>query len=510
MFDQATDYALAQRRRRRRQGDYFNNPVLWAKERAGIHLWGKQAEIAMSVAENHDNVVKAGHGVGKSLLAAVLICWWVDTRWPDGRVASTAPSSHQIGAIVWYEVRNIYRAVNKRYEEGDTFATMPGYITSDNIWKTEDGDMVGFGRKPPDHKVDDAFQGIHSRSGYVLAIGDEAVGLTEEMVDSLGNITSTGDSRRLLICNPTNPASYVGKIFKEDFANWTKHTISVFDNPNFTGEEVPDNFPLEALSDQSFVDSKKAEYGEGTPRYISRILGEFAFDNDFSLIRVEDLARAHDTDIRPSGDQPVLGVDVARFGDDLSVVYSNDNGLVRFVESWSGVDGMTTAEKIHQIALRTTAREVRIDATGLGGPIKDRVVQIRNNDGATYDIVEMIGSQRAIDPVQHHNARAQWWDGLRYDLKAGLIDVDPSDSVLEDELLAVQYKFSARNALLIESKDDMRKKGRKSPDFADAMVYAAADMTYLEQPPTGKQFVDSDEFSGEDDYGDSVLNALQW
>lgn len=509
MFDDAFDEVVLRRTRMLRQGDYFNDPVLWAKERAGIHLWGRQAEIAASVAENHDNVVKAGHGVGKSLLAAVLICWWVDTRWPDGRVASTAPSSHQIGAIVWYEVRNIYRAVNKRYEEGETHSPMPGYITSDNLWKTPDGDMVGFGRKPPDHKVDDAFQGIHSRTGYVLAIGDEAVGLNEEMIDSLGNITSTKDSRRLLICNPTNPASYVGKIFKEDFSNWTKHTISVFDNPNFTGEEVPEDFPLHALSDQSFVDSKKAEYGEGTPRYISRILGEFAFDNDFSLIRVEDLACAHDKEIAPSGGRPVLGVDVARFGDDLSVVYSNDNGRLRFVESWSGVDGMTSAEKIHAIAQKTLAAEVRIDATGLGGPILDRVKQLRDKDGTDYDILAMIGSQRAEDPAKHHNARAQWWDSVRYDMKAGLLDIDPTDEKLEDELLGVQYKFSARNALLIESKDDMRKKGRKSPDFADALVYAAADMSYLDVPETGKQFIDADEYM-EDDYNDAVLNALQW
>ena len=79
---------------------YRNDPVLWAKEVPGVHLWSQQADVARSVAKNKDVVVKAGHGVGKSLLAALLVCWWVDTRYPDCFVASTAPSTAQIGAIV--------------------------------------------------------------------------------------------------------------------------------------------------------------------------------------------------------------------------------------------------------------------------------------------------------------------------------------------------------------------------------------------------------------------------
>jgi hypothetical protein len=510
LFEKATEEVLVQRRQQRRAKAYFNDPALWAKERAGIHLWSKQAEIAHSVAHNHDTVVKAGHGVGKSMIAAVLICWWMDTRWPDGRVASTAPSAHQIGAIVWYEVRHIFRLVEKRYQEGLTYAPLPGYITSENIWKTPEGDIAGFGRKPPDHKVDDAFQGIHSRTGYVLAIGDEAVGLDEEMIDALGNITSTVDSRRLLICNPTNPASYVAKIFARDMKNWSKMTISVFDNPNFTGEEVPKDFPLEALSDQSYVDSKKAEYGEGTARYRSRVLGEFAFDDELSLINTEDLAVAHDNDIAPTGERPVLGVDVARFGDDLSVIYSNDGGRIRRVDSWGQMDGMSTAKRIHENAVKLMASEVRIDGAGIGGPIIDRVWELRDLEKADYNIVEMMGGGAPEEPKEHYNARAMWWDNFRYALQEGRVDLDPEDEKLTDELMSVRYKFSTRQSMVIESKDDMRKRGLKSPDFADAVIYAYSEPAWSSGLKNGDKIALPVEDFSDYGYEDSVLDALAW
>jgi len=509
MFEAAIDEALTRRRQQRNQASYYWDPVRWADERAGIFLWSKQREISQSIVDNHDVAVKAGHGVGKSLWAAVLICWWMDTRWPTGRVASTAPSAHQIGAIVWFEVRNIFDAVNQRYKDGLTYAPLPGYITSENEWKSDSGQKIGFGRKPPDHKTDDAFQGIHSRKGGVLAIGDEAVGLTEEMIDALGNITSTEESRRVLILNPTNPSSHVGKLFKNKPANWTFHTISVFDNPNFTGEEVPEEV-AKALSDQSYVDGKKDEYGEGTPRYISRVLGEFAFDSDFSLITEEDMAKAHDLEIPPTGQRPILGVDVARFGTDSNVIYSNYGGKIRFVDSWTKLDGMSTARRIHDQAMKLMASEVRIDTTGVGGPILDRVAEIRNEDNADYVLVAMVGSEKSPDRTQHHNARAWWYDRFRYGLQGEHLDLDPLDEKLTDELMGIEYKFAAAsNGLLIESKDDMRRRGLKSPDFADAAIYAAADMEYLDGPKPGKTSISVEDIE-DSEYGVFELDALGW
>lgn len=469
---------------RKRKEQYKWDLALWAKEVGGYHMWSAQKEVSESLAINQNVAVKAGHGVGKSWLAAIAICWWIDTRYPNSFAASTAPSTAQIGAIVWREIHGIRTRVEKRYKEGLVDHKLPGYVTSDHVWKTEEGVPVAFGRKPPDQKTDDAFQGLHASEG-VLAVGDEAVGLTEDMIDALGNITSTSNSRRLLICNPTNPASHVGKLFKDKPKNWSFHTISVLKSPNFTDEKY-DTPPevLQALSDQSFVDSKREEYGEGSPKWTSRIEGEFAWDMGFTLFRPADLAKGYDCEIVPSLEtRPVLGVDVSRSkAGDKNTVYKYHDGQLRFVEDWNDPNAVSTAKKIHELAVAHAVSEVRIDGVGIGGPIADYVREYAED---RYEVIEILGGNPSPDLNRWFNFRAWSYWSFQDRLAKGLIDIDVSDDSLSEQLLGMEIKkrTSGKDNLLLESKEDMRKRGVHSPDHADAANYACIDLTeYLGNP----------------------------
>ena len=464
---------------------YKNDPVLWAKDIPGIHLWSQQADVANSVATRKDVVVKAGHGVGKSLLAALLVCWWIDTRYPDCFVASTAPSTAQIGAIVWREIENISQKIDRRYNEGLIDHRLPGYRTSQHEWKTDNGTVIGFGRKPPDgdNRTGDSLQGIHA-SGGVLAVGDEAVGLSESLIDALGNITSTRNSRRLLICNPTNPASYVAKLFKNKPANWTYHTISVLNSPNFTEErhDTPKDV-LDALTDESYLEAKREEYGEGSPMWKSRVEGEFAWDMGNTLFRVEDLAKGYDTEIVPAPEaRSVLGVDVSRSkAGDTNTIYEFTDGVLRFVEEWNEPNAMNTARKIDQYARDKMVTEVRIDGVGLGGPIADAVRELSEGK---YEVIEILGGDPSPDRHRWFNFRAWSFWSFQDRLSKGEIDLDVEDEQLAEELLgmAVKVRSAGIDSLLMESKEDMRKRGVKSPNRADAANYACVDIS----PWTGR------------------------
>lgn len=481
-FTRTIDMVLAEQERRKNAQRYFNDVGLWAQDILGVRLWDKQTEIGNLLLTHKSVAVKAAHGVGKSFFAAALICWWIDTRYPRVFVASTAPSQAQIGAIVWRLVRKFKKQISDRYKAGIIDHELPGYITADNQWKEDGGNILGFGRKPPDNKEDDSFQGIHD--GYVLAIGDEAVGLTPEMIDALGNITSNEDSRRLIICNPTNPASYVGKLFREQTENWSFQTISAFDSPNFTEERHL--MSAEALSElvgPSYVEDKKLEYGEDSPRYKSRVLGEFAYDLGDTLIKPEDLAIAADTNIKLGGNEPViLGIDIARFGKDASVIYSNIGGKLRFVDDKPDQARVTeTAAWIHRTAIDLNATEVRIDSLGIGGGVIDALVDYHDAP-SKYTLLEMNANGVTPDRKQWHNARAYWWDEFRRNLRDGKIDMDPTEKNYErvnDELMSVEYTYAKTGGLLVEAKEDMRKRGIKSPDFADAAIYASADMNAI-------------------------------
>lgn len=476
----AVEKTIEQLDRQRRTADFYNDPVAWAKYMLSVDLWSKQREISMAVVKNKNVAVKAGHGVGKSFLVAVLACWWIDTRYPKAIVASTAPSVQQIGAIVWREIRDMKSAIEKRYDAGIIDHKLPGQINfdlKDNKWMSSNGVIMGFGKKPPENKEDDSFQGIHT--GHVLAIGDEACGLSKELIDALGNITSNEGSRRILIANPTNPASYFGTIFRQPDMPWDLHTISVFDSPNFTDEKYElSQEALDALSGPTYAEDKKREYGEDSARYKARVLGEFAFDVANSLIVPSDIAVGVDAEVEPSTEtRPVLGVDVARFGEDASVVYKNHDGKLRLHSSWTMASTPETAMRVHRIALDEAVAEVRVDGTGVGGGVVDELVRLSEG---RYLVIEMQGGAASPDRKKWHNARAFWYDKIREMIRASEIDLDPKDERLHDELCSLEYKFSTQSGgLLIESKDDMRKRGMKSPDFADAAVYATADLSLI-------------------------------
>jgi len=509
---------------------YFNNPVMWATDHLGVTLWEKQADAAMAVVQNKNTVVKAGHEVGKSFLAGVLICWGIDTRWElPGTcfVVSTDPSNKQINAIVWREVRRFHKVSNERYVEYERRVKLqmplgeyamndhrlPGYITADAHWRLPDGIELGYGAKPPDTK-EDSMSGIHAR--YVLAIGDEAVGLTQNLIEDLRSITSNATSRRFLICNPTNPLSYVGQIFKTDNGTWKLQTISVYDSPNFHGggrcwhgcmrkrEHDAQEFGLglsnevlETLVDWSYVENMITDYGPTHPTYISRVLGEFAWDAGPTLISPEEMAIALDTEVDTLESQPTLGVDVSRSEDgDKNTIYACWRGFVvspktgltteingeriRKVDSWNDKDAMKTAQRIHEAAMKMLAWLVYIDGSGLGGPIADRVREMAQGRYHVWDAIGGKTDMPELDKDRYRNCRAKWYSDLRHKIAGGYMDIDHEDDKVQEELLAIETRFPLTGVqrLQIEGKEDMRKRGVRSPDFADACMYSQIDYDY--------------------------------
>lgn len=555
---QAMDYVVGDFARAKQQQDYAQDMARWAWEKLGIRFHDKQVEVAESLVQHRATAVAAGHGTGKSFQAAIAACWWVDTH-PIAQtyVATTAPTFDQITDIIFREVKRIHAIAQARVDKGllRPEDALMGRVGEDNTWKIERGGKlytVMKGRKPPDNKVSDAFQGIHAR--YVLAIGDEATGLSEELIDSLDNITTGEHCRKLLISNPTNPFSYLGKIFLKPTFNedgtptWNRIHVSVFDLPTFHGRggegctkdacakyEEHQKLPLglgmpkdalESMSGPKFVRDKKAEYGEDSARYKARVLGQFAYEAGSTLFSEEDINNAVDAVIEVDyADRPVLGVDVARFGEDWSYVYRADRGVsmrrawsddpedgrelprevrlddngmevigykLRFVDKWcdapvttrvmpDGKEIMGSAERIHQIALSIGAKEVRIDASGLGQGVVDALYRCRDAVKADYEIIEMLGGAASPDRRGWYNFRAYQFDNFRKLCFQHRCDIDPTDEDLIDQMAGIIYDFadgSSGGGLKIESKESMRRRGVKSPDACDAAWYALADLDH--------------------------------
>lgn len=490
-FNSALRAAGEKMRQDARKREYFNNPVLWAEERAGLILWSKQKEILMSIVNNKRTAVKSCHSIGKTFLSAVAAAWWVDTRY-DSMVQSTAPTYDQVHAQLWEEIRKLHTRVG-----------LVGTVNDNDQWKRpmvneqtgrEKMQLVGQGRKPADGNIH-GFHGIHRKDG-VLALLDEGCGLAESLFTGAEAITTSSLDRQLTTGNPDDPATEFGKIFATLAHQWNLITVSAFDTPNFTDEgdnlrkkykNDPEKLAyveamLENLPKPETVEQQKELWGEDSPRYLSKVLAEFPLVSEDSLFTPAEINTGLNAKIEPGKDPfRVLAVDPARYGGDKAAVVMCEEGKITVVATYNTMDLMELSARVHKHALDLKVDQVRVDSIGLGGGVQDRLVALSRSEGKPYAVIEMVANSSPPDKSLHRNARAFWYDSFKYKLRAGNLDI-PDHRDLLDEMSRVRYSYP-NGIMKIESKDEMRKRGVHSPDIMDAAVMASAPITSIENNP---------------------------
>lgn len=197
--------------------------------------------------------------------------------------------------------------------------------------------------------------------------------------------------------------------------------------------------------------------------------------------------------------QPVcLGVDCARFGDDLSVIALQEGLKVTIPFVTQGIDTMEFSGEILDLVksnfifwrdeLGATEIRIKIDADGLGAGVFDRVKEIvyeiedelnalKNSDGekprVEIFVSEIRGSAKASEPLDFKNLRAEVHWALRELLD--VLDL-PDDDDLFSELMAIRYRINSAGQKEILPKDEIKKILGRSPDRAEAVIYAVADV----------------------------------
>lgn len=454
----------AEVRRRRELIDaarHLADPVGWAREVPEHYLWSKQREIIEALRDHRRVAVKSCHGVGKSDIASVSGAWWIATHPPD-RVflVTTAPTFAQVRAILWRYIRVLHKR-----------GKLPGKVNQTE-WHI-DGELRGFGRKPSDTD-NDAFQGIH---GDVLVILDEACGIPEQLWIAADALTTNPSCRILAIGNPDNPGTHFKTLF-DPGSEWHQITISAFDSPNLTGEDIPPEI-AEYLISQQWVEEKKREWGEDNPIYVAKVLGEFPSQDPMAVVRNEDVqACKYSFDVPRTASEllPVtLGVDVGG-GGDLTVIRER-RGMVAGREWTSNSD---RPEDLAPLVLRcikeTGATVVNIDTIGIGYGLAG---ELRNGAGRGEHSATIVGvnvAEQAQRPDLYANRRAElWWEVGRLAFEQRAVDISSmqnADQTLA-ELVDPRYSIDPKGRIRVESKDDIRERsGGRSPDHADAWLLA--------------------------------------
>jgi hypothetical protein len=342
-------------------------------------------------------------------------------------------------------------------------------------------DFLAFGKRPTDKDVVSSFQGTRKLRTFVLL--DEAGGVPRELFTAAEAVTTGSESRLLAIGNPDHRGTEFHNIFTrpEMMAEFWLGTISAFDLPSFTGEQVysdpvKEEFFQKSMTSVEWVEHKRRVWGEGDARWMSKVMGEFPTETDNTFFGQTAIDRGIDLDVVDDASvRPILGVDVARFGEDESVVYTNRAGRVRLYDSWGKADTVVSARKIHSIANTVDASEVRVDASGIGGAVFDMLETLEEFTDRRYVLIGVDGAARSPDPAQWSNMRSYNHDSLRKQLLDGKIDLDFDDRELRDQLLMVTYRFNTRGAVQITPKDELRGVMGGSPDRLDALIYATTD-----------------------------------
>jgi phage terminase large subunit len=239
----------------------------------------------------------------------------------------------------------------------------------------------------------------------------------------------------------------------------------------FIDNHYPDHVFIPALpSDNPHLpadyESKLRQLYSNNPELIKALLeGNWDVTLAGDYLIAYSLVRAAIARELPAAGNCEMGVDVARFGDDETVVMVRRGMKITSVDSWGKQDTVFTAGKVAEIARRENVTAVNVDEIGIGAGVVDI---LRANK---INVVGVVSSEAATKPDIYSNKRAELYSNLAQHFLEGSISI-PDVPKLSSQLSSLKYKFDTHHRKIIESKDDIKKRSGKSPDYADCLMLA--------------------------------------
>jgi hypothetical protein len=392
--------------------------------------------------------VSSGHDIGKSALIAMIENWAMSTC-AGCKIVTTAGTGMQLSTKTvpesgkwfksslgahWFEVRA--QSIRARETEAPESWRLD-FIT----WSKENTE---------------AFAGLHNKGKRIVLIFDEASAI-DDKVWEVAEGALVDEETEIIWLAFGNPTKNTGR-FRECFGKF-KHRWKHFQIDSRTVEGT----------NKAQIEQWIADYGEDSDFVRVRVRGEFprAGSNQFIPGDIVSAARRYKAE-GYSGLPKILSVDVARFGDDQTVIGYRQGRFSTILAKYRGLDTIQVAERVIKFIELEAPDAIVIDGDGIGAGVIDQI----NHRGFGKRLFEFHGGAPANDSSAYFNRRAEVW-GLCRDWLAAGAEI-PDDPELEADLTGPQYGFSSKSQIQLEKKEDMKKRGLSSPDCADmlAMTFA--------------------------------------
>lgn len=388
--------------------------------------------------------VASGHGIGKSTMVAWLILWAMSTR-PDLNGVITANTTTQLHTKTWRELA----VWHKRLINGHWYKW-----TATKFFHTDHPETWFVGAVPNTEHNSEAFAGLHGL--HVLLIYDEASGIPDKIWEVSEGAMTTPRAMWLVYGNPTKNTGRFRSCFQEDSHRWITRQI--------------DSRTCK-MTNKSEIAEQLKTYGEDSDFARVRVLGQFprAGTMQFMPSDLVDASMEADMPLENYMLMPVImSVDVARYGDDKSVVLIRQGRKVLKLYKYREMNTMQLSTEVAALIREVKPDAVFVDVVGVGGGVVDRLRQLG------HDVIEVNGGVAAQDDETYANKRAEMWGRMKEWFYQGA-DIPP-DKELRTALIGLEYGFDTRERIQLERKKDMKSRGLDSPDEGDALAHTFSEI----------------------------------
>lgn len=429
---------------------YRDDPVAFVREILGSEPDPWQIEFLEAVAKGYRRLgIRSSHGVGKTTAAAWAAIWYLATRYPV-KIVLTSPTHSQLFDALFAELRS-------------QLLKMPAFmqalfeVTSDRVVLKADPTGAFLSLKVSSKERPEAMAGIHSE--HVMLIADEASGIPEPVFEAAAGSMSGQTAVTILLGNPIRATGYFHSCFHPPLNEtyWTKK-VSCYDSPRVS---------------QDFIDDMKSRYGEDSNAFRTRCLAEFPLADSDALLSRALVEAAMVREIEAAPNTPlIISVDPARFGTDRTAMCLRRGPVVESIRYWQGLDLMSTAGVIvHEFETlspqdKETA-EIMVDSIGIGAGLCDRLIEL----GLPVRAVNVSESSSIMSNC--NRLRDELWFRVKEWIEAKNCKIPYNEDLLTD-LCSPKFGFLSNGKLKVESKDEMRRRGVRSPDLADALALGFA------------------------------------
>jgi hypothetical protein len=439
----------------------MDGPRAWQRgefERIGDHLLLDREKMKIGLPPSPVYLaVSSGRGIGKSAWLS-MVDMWAMSCWIGATTIVTANTEKQLVSRTMAELGKWHTmSINSHWFDKSSTALRPHKWFAELIQQQLKIDTQYYyvDAQSWSEENPDAFAGAHSQIGMVVQF-DEASGIPDPIWQvTEGFFTDLAPLRLwLAISNPRRNTGRFFECFHKDRSFWQTRYVD-----SRTVEGV-DGAVYQRIADK---------YGEDHDVTRVEVKGEFPRTGSNQFIGRETVDKAATRELNEDdGAALLMGVDVARFGDDESVIRFRKGRDARSIPAYKykGLNTMELANECVGLIERYKPEAVFVDGGGVGGGVVDRLKQLG------YRVIEVQSGEKAYDDEKYLNKRAEMWGEMREWLTVGCID---NDQGLIDDLTGPEYSVALKGQIKLETKDSMKRRGLSSPDDADSLALTFAE-----------------------------------